>query len=1058
MKRREFLGITLPATGAIILTPGCLNEQIKKEIGRQFSGQKDFDAYDMVINGAGLSGYFAAIYAAQQGKRVLVVDKRTSPGYEITAKRKLWLNSDGLDRFTPELKQLFFPENEKVEIHNDSGSGPNGSQFGDELLLFAGSIRKGMLRNLLVHKVHVLLMTEVCGILSDNENVLGVLLAGKHGLQIVKSRSFVDASDNVLFSRELSGNPYQVEKAGFILEVQGVKNPQKKEVNVSEEIGLKGNKIQLHQGKHDKDQLFIEFDFLNTSQKLDEIEHQSRMLSANLGKNFNLLDESLKEAKIAQFALECSVYLKNNELPDPFLKEYYLFPNLYTSLSCDKILEIEASAEKLVNNIQVGEKETQPVVVFTPGANIPFDEISLTEINEPGLAIPMKNCTFDFKTWANKKEQCQVLVAGGGTAGAMAGMAAAEKGNDTIVVDYFNDMGGTRTMGGVMGYYHGVKELNYFKKHNEDVDQVAFDASMTKKNGRKLYHLISLLNSGGRFHSGAIMCGTLADNRKVEGILICRNGKLELVQSTITIDATGDGDLAVFAGATFSHGNSRTGKTQNYSQRDIGGGAEKLPSSTSRDYDIIDNTKISEFQRGLFLSHYEAHFYDFYPMLTVRESRRIKGLYELDLIDAVEGTHFKDLIARASSDFDPHYVGSSEYSRCGFLLPHSNVLTLEIPYRSIVPKGLDGLLISGKAISQSHNALQFTRMNADIIVLGYLTGQIAADIASRNIQPKDYDISDLQKEWTALGFLPTDYATKKSGNLINNSHEIIRRVKQLAKGAPEYLYECVRLPKENVLPILFEYYNSTENHDNKLLIAKALAWFGQKEGNDLIEQELKDMFDQELKQGYPGGYVDTYDDIRGREKNLLLGLFWRINQNIALLGMTGNNPAGKTIQNILENTTSGGGMVERENEYFNGRIDLKIIPFHNRILNLCFYAERNPDTAFIPGFEKLLQDEYIGGFITEEYHLTRWRMYGGDLELFIGAALARCGSKTGYDLLITYLNDIHFNFKDLSRSELIALTGKDLGYNIESLEKDYRRHVLSTPPKETGEKDRSIMK
>jgi hypothetical protein len=531
------------------------------------------------------------------------------------------------------------------------------------------------------------------------------------------------------------------------------------------------------------------------------------------------------------------------------------------------------------------------------------------------------------------------------------------------------------------------------------------------------------------------MCGTLVDNRRVEGILICRSGKLELVQSTVTIDATGDGDLAAFAGATFSHGNSRTGKTQNYSQRDIEGGAEKLPSSTSRDYDIIDNTKISELQRGLFLSHYEAHFYDFHPMLTVRESRRIEGLYVLDLIDAVEGTHFKDVIARASSDFDPHYVGSSEYSRCGFLLPHSNVLTLEIPYRSIVPKDLDGLLISGKGISQSHNALQFTRMNPDIIALGYITGQIAADIARKNILTKDYDISDLQKEWASLGYLPTDFAIKKSGNLINDSSEIIRRVKQLAKGAPEYLYECVRLPEQKVLPVLLEHFNSTDNQDNKLLLAKALAWFGQKEGNDLIERELKNMFDQERKQGYPGGFVDTYDDIRGREKNLLLGLFWRINQNIALLGMTGNNPAGETIQYILENTSSGGGMVERENNYYNGRIDLKIIPFHNRILNLCFYAERNPDAAFIPGFEKLLGDEHIGGFMTEEYQLTRWRVYGGDLELFIGAALARCGSKTGYDLLLMYLNDIHFNFKDLSRSELVALTGNDLGYDVKAWKK-----------------------
>lgn len=82
-------------------------------------------------------------------------------------------------------------------------------------------------------------------------------------------------------------------------------------------------------------------------------------------------------------------------------------------------------------------------------------------------------------------------------------------------------------------------------------------------------------------------------------------------------------------------------------------------------------------------------------MLTVRESRRIEGLYTLNLIDAVEGTHFEDIISRARSDYDPHYNGNSEYTRCGFLLPHSNELTVEVLYRSIVSKYLDGLLISG---------------------------------------------------------------------------------------------------------------------------------------------------------------------------------------------------------------------------------------------------------------------------------------------------------------------------------------------------------------------------
>ena len=1032
MKRRQFLNIALPATGAIMIAPGLLDARVLSEINSQFTGKPDFDEYDLIVNGAGLSGYFAAIYAARQGKKVLLVEKRPSPGYEIAAKRKLWLNADGFDQFNPEMTQLFFPEEEKQEIHHSSNKGTNGSLFGNDLLLFSGSIRKGMLRNLLLDKVHVLLMTDVCGLLSDQNKVRGVLLASKHGLHTVGCKNFIDASDNLMFSRELAGDSSEIDQAGFVLEAFKAKNTNRKKIQLPASMGLSGNQLTLIPGKQVDHQVFLEYKFPVKSQRAEEIEQQARLIASEIGTNLPRLDESLKDAVIEQFPLEAAIYLKSNELPKTALNGHHLLSHQYNDLSCRNVMAIESEANKLVNSLQAtnGKKQNYSTIIM-PGAEISFDQVKLNDINEPGLSVPLKSCEFDYNL-INQRNQCEVLVAGGGTSGAMVAMGAVEKGADTIVVDFFNDLGGTKTMGGVMGYYHGYTDHKFFKKQDADNAQEAAAANMSKKTGRKFYHLKNVLNGGGRFLSGAILSGTLVRDQKVEGILICRNGKLEIIKSAITIDATGDGDLAFFAGANCEHGNSRTGKTQNYSQWDIRGGADQLPSPTNRDYDIIDNTRISELQRGLFLSHYQAHFYDFHPMITVRESRRIEGLHILDLIDAVEGTHFKDVISFTSSDFDPHYVGSSEYTRCGFLLPHSNDLVMEIPYSSIVPKDLDGILISGKAISQTHNALQFTRMSADLAVLGYLTGHIAADLVWQNMRTKDYDISNLQQEWAALGYLPKDYKRKPVGNRVHDQDEIDKRIKTLSGGAPEYLYEVVRLPKEKALPVLNRYYGSVENPEGKLLLAKALAWFGSSEGNHLIIQELQDMFEQETKQGYPDGFVDTYDDIRGREKNMLIGLYWRINQNIGLLAMTDDQEPVNSIRHILDNSSSGGKMVQRENDYYDHRIDLKIVPFHNRIFNLCFYAERNPDPALIPGFEKLLQDPHLGNYITLDYDRTRWRVYGGDLELFMASSLARCGSKTGYNLLADYLEDIHYNFKQFALSELQVLTNRDFKYNSQA--------------------------
>ena len=88
-----------------------------------------------------------------------------------------------------------------------------------------------------------------------------------------------------------------------------------------------------------------------------------------------------------------------------------------------------------------------------------------------------------------------------------------------------------------------------------------------------------------------------------------------------------------------------------------------------------------------------------------------------------------------------------------------------------------------------------------------------------------------------------------------------------------------------------------------------------------------------------------------------------------------------------------------------------------------------PDAIFIPGLEKLLLDKNISGFKTSEYHKPRWRVYGADLELYMGSALARSGSKNGLKILIVFLDEIHSNFRGFAQKELKAITGKDYGFS-----------------------------
>lgn len=1046
MKRRAFLNLGIPLTGAA-LVPGVMHRSLMEEINYQFDNSEQITEYDLIVNGAGLQGCLVAIEAKKKGKNVLVVDRHAFPGFDIAAKKKLWIKNAGYDKIDDATKSIFFPKGEAPEIRSEIGSGENRSIFDNDHLLFAGSVRKTLLKTLLENKVHVLLMTDLCGIFSKTNKVTGVLLAGKHGMHHVPCQNVVDCSEQASFTRQLLNDKYVIKEACFILELTNVARE-----SFSAKINVPGsfedvNSISLRPGKKEEGQAFLEFTFIPTSQDRVEIENQARQITADLGKKLKDLTPGFAEAQIYQLATETTIVLEDDKSLAPPIAGHYMLPASSGDISFEHISRMQTEASQWIKELHSAKSEKRSAqTLHIVGADIAASKCRFTEIVEPGLIIPLEGCAFPSELIPDT-EDCQVLVAGGGTAGAMSAIGAAEMGVNTMVCDYFYDLGGTKTMGGVMGYYHGVKDQKFFQQHVEAAEGFAIEHHMTKKMGRVLYLLKELKKQDARFYGGAIICGAITNQRSVGGVKICRDGKLTRLQGDLTIDGTGDGDVAAFAGATFDIGDDRYGLTQNYSQWDIASTEGIEP--RNRDYDIIDNTKISELQRGLFLSHYEAHYYDFHPMLTVRESRRIHGLYELNLNDAVEGTYFHDTIAFASSDFDPHNVGTTPMSRCGFLLPHSNVLKVAIPYRSIVPRELDGLLMTGRGFCQTYEAFQFTRMTADLIVLGYLTGQMAADMIWKGRSPVEYDMKPIQKSWINLGYLPAFEDKDTTITTEYSEEEVLSRVTGLVMGKQEYLYECVRLPKESALPILQSSYDKNAgNKTAQLLQAKALAWFGDQRGTDIIEEDLKALFLEESKTGYPGGYVDDYDSIRGRELNVLEGHFWKINQNIGLLGMAKDTSARDTVNKILLDTTSGGDLIERTNAYFNGRIDLRFIPFYNRIFNLCFYIERVPDPLFVEGLEKLLQEDRIGDFMTTEYDKVRWRVYGSILELVIASSLARCGSRKGYQILGSYLNDIHYMLKKYASNELRNLTGKNYKYSTE----DWKEYItgLSYPRSTVG--------
>ncbi len=111
------------------------------------------------------------------------------------------------------------------------------------------------------------------------------------------------------------------------------------------------------------------------------------------------------------------------------------------------------------------------------------------------------------------------------------------------------------------------------------------------------------------------------------------------------------------------------------------------------------------------------------PMLGVRESRRVMGDYVLTLDDLVAGRTFEDGIASSAFNIDIHHTGD-EGQTC-VIVP-----LYQIPYRCLLVKGIEGLLVAGRCISGTHEAMASYRVTGDCADMGESAG-IAAALAAK---------------------------------------------------------------------------------------------------------------------------------------------------------------------------------------------------------------------------------------------------------------------------------------------------------------------------------------
>ena len=125
----------------------------------------------------------------------------------------------------------------------------------------------------------------------------------------------------------------------------------------------------------------------------------------------------------------------------------------------------------------------------------------------------------------------------------------------------------------------------------------------------------------------------------------------------------------------------------------------------------------------------------------------IDGEYVLSAEEMKDCVKYPDRIAAGNYDIDIHNPEGSGTSH--YFFPQGQYYT--IPYRSLIPKNAENLLVAGRCISATHEAQASIRILPIVCTLGEAAGTAAALALKANCNVKDVDISTLQKTLTDAG-------------------------------------------------------------------------------------------------------------------------------------------------------------------------------------------------------------------------------------------------------------------------------------------------------------------
>jgi hypothetical protein len=141
-----------------------------------------------------------------------------------------------------------------------------------------------------------------------------------------------------------------------------------------------------------------------------------------------------------------------------------------------------------------------------------------------------------------------------------------------------------------------------------------------------------------------------------------------------------------------------------------------------------------------------AYIADIAPQIGIRETRRVTGEYILTEDDVLDCADFADAIGVNGWPVEDHVAGNVD-----FRFQRKPRGYNQLPYRMIVPLGVDNLLVAGRCASMTHGGQSAARVSGPCFVMGQAAGSAAHLALKSNRQPRDVDVRELQAHLKSEG-------------------------------------------------------------------------------------------------------------------------------------------------------------------------------------------------------------------------------------------------------------------------------------------------------------------